>query len=93
MLSDIIVLYARVCVQVLLDRSGSGLVTPHDLLAAAHTAVTLGVGIIPKARVDISDVLLQLVVMLMQQQQQAGQSIAAQVCRPVYIGPSALKPA
>lgn len=67
--------------QVLLDRSGSGLISPHNLLAAAHTAVKMGVGVVPKTRVDINDILLQMVVQMKQEQQQHGaqQGFAVQV--------------
>lgn len=56
--------------QVLLDRSGCGLVRPQDLLAAAHAAVAWQVGICPKPKVDINDVLLQLALPLKQEQLQ-----------------------
>uniref|UniRef100_A0A383VRV8 EF-hand domain-containing protein n=1 Tax=Tetradesmus obliquus TaxID=3088 RepID=A0A383VRV8_TETOB len=70
---------ARYC-QILLDRSGCGAVSAPDLLAAAATAVRWQAGICPKPRVDVNDVLLQLVLQLQQQereqeqQQQCGQA-------------------
>lgn len=58
------------CLQVVLARHGQEGVTPQDLLAAAHTAVCWQIGICPKPRVDINDVLLQLLLRLNQQDQQ-----------------------
>jgi hypothetical protein len=52
--------------QVLLDRLGCGVVGAPDLLAAAQTAVHYHAGICPKSRVDVNDVLLQLVLQLKQ---------------------------
>jgi hypothetical protein len=56
--------------QMLLDRSGCGVVSAPDLLAAADVAVHWHAGICPMPRVDVNDVLLQLVLQLQQQQEQ-----------------------
>jgi hypothetical protein len=66
---------------VLLDRLGCGVVGAPDLLAAAHTAVHYHAGICPKPRVDVNDLLLQLVLQLKQdayEQQQYRQDRASE---------------
>jgi hypothetical protein len=70
---------------VLLDRLGSGVVTAADLLAAAHTAVHWQAGICPKPRVDVSDVLLQLVLQLQQQEQEQEQQQRAGKHRHTFV--------
>lgn len=86
--------------QMLLDRSGCGAVSAPDLLTAAATAVRWQAGICLKPRVDVNDVLLQLVLQLQQQereqeqQQQCGQvspkhrhnfvSLVSAACRGVF---------